>query len=195
MLFMLSTNPSHSSVRRQSKWLAAEARRAVSHLIAMGHRDIALIHGMPGAAINLRRLGYEQAMSEAGLEVTPGHIFTSNSLYNLEEPIAAFLKRRNFSAAFAVDATMMFQLHYACKSRNIKIPDELSVICFDDMNNFSRQVGIGISEVKMPLEHMGELAAGYILARLSDPHSHTVMRKIMTADIVIRESCKIINRR
>lgn len=173
----------------------AEARRAVSHLIAMGHRDIALIYGMPGAAIDLRRLGYEQAMNEAGLHVTPGHIFTSNSLYNLEEPIAAFLERRNFSAAFAVDATMMFQLHYACKSRNISIPDDLSVICFDDMDTFSRQIGLGISEVKMPLEHMGELAAGHILARLSDPHSRKPMKKLIHADIVIRESCKIINRR
>ena len=168
-----------------------EAERATRHLIAMGHKRIGVIYGVNKAPMTQRRIGVENAMRAAGLELGQEAIFTSDRLYNIEKEIGEYLSKNNFTAVFAIDALMMFQLYYACKTYGISIPEDISVICFDDMEKFSRQIGLGVSYIKMPLENMGETAAEYIISRLTNMQTETI-RKIIPADIVIKESCKII---
>ncbi|MBN2641707.1 MAG: GntR family transcriptional regulator [Victivallales bacterium] len=168
-----------------------EAERATEHLIAMGHKRIGIIYGASGEASTPRKIGIENAMRAAGIEFGEDAIFYSDRIYHLEKEICEYLSKNNFTAVFAVNATMMFQLYYACKTCGINIAKDISVMCFDDMELFSNQIGLGISYVKMPLENMGETAAEYIVSRLNNTKNEPI-RKIVTADIVIKESCKII---
>ena len=115
----------------------AAARTAVSHLIAQGHRKIAVLGGPTTSyPSRMRRLGAQDAKEEAGLTYADRHY----GLYNNEYESANHAKnsqqarRAEITALFAMSDVIAFGAIRALVSAGFRVPEDISVIGFDGIS-------------------------------------------------------------
>ncbi|WP_347905289.1 LacI family DNA-binding transcriptional regulator [Pseudomonas purpurea] len=161
---------------------------ATRHLLELGHRDIAYIGGPAHTSVAQMRLaGYCRALKEAGVEVPHGRMlesdFTSTGGYSAA---ATLLAHTPPSAIFAGNDLLGIGVLRAAAERNIRVPSELSVIGFDDIQ-MSRYVYPALTTVGQSILQLGEMAAEVLLRRIAAPERATDQR-IVTPSIVLRES-------
>jgi LacI family transcriptional regulator, galactose operon repressor len=166
---------------------ASGAEQAIEHLLDLGHRRIAAITGPPGwVATEERREAYRAALAGAGIQfepaleleadfdIEPGAQATA-VLLELDPPPTAIFA---FSDMIAIGAMR------TARSRGIRIPDELSIVGFDD-SAFAPVVEPALTTVRQPLAEMGTTAVD-LLVRLMrqetvdtlhlEPLTHLVVR-------------------
>ncbi|CAI8869898.1 MULTISPECIES: LacI family DNA-binding transcriptional regulator [unclassified Pseudomonas] len=161
---------------------------ATRHLLELGHRDIATIGGPASTSVAQMRLaGYCRALKEAGVEVRPERMlesdFTSTGGYSAA---AILLEGNPPSAIFAGNDMIGIGVLRAAAERNVRVPSELSVIGFDDIQ-MSRYVYPALTTVGQSILQLGEMAAEVLLRRIATPNLGTDQR-IVTPSIVLRES-------
>ena len=112
----------------------AAAKAAVSHLIAQGHRKIAVLGG-PATSFpsRMRRLGAQDAMEDAGLVFDDKLYGLCNydfeSAYHAMNSLLA--RRAEFTALFAMSDVIAFGAIRALVSAGMRVPEDVSVIGFD----------------------------------------------------------------
>ena len=112
----------------------AAAKAAVSHLIAQGHRKIAVLGG-PATSFpsRMRRLGAQDAMEDAGLVLDDKLYGLCNydfeSAYHAMNSLLA--RRAEFTALFAMSDVIAFGAIRALVSAGMRVPEDVSVIGFD----------------------------------------------------------------
>ncbi|ANJ55332.1 LacI family transcriptional regulator [Pseudomonas silesiensis] len=161
---------------------------ATRHLLELGHRDIATIGGPANTSVAQMRLaGYCRALQEAGVTVPRERMlesdFTSTGGY---DAAAILLAKNPPSAIFAGNDMIGIGVLRAAAERNIRVPTELSVIGFDDIQ-ISRYVYPALTTVGQSILQLGEMAAEVLLRRIATPAMATDQR-IVTPSIVLRES-------
>lgn len=161
---------------------------ATRHLLELGHRDIACIGGPAYTSVAQMRLaGYCRALKEAGVQVPQERMlesdFTSTGGYSAA---ARLLESNPPSAIFAGNDMIGIGVLRAAAERNIRVPSELSVIGFDDIQ-MSRYVYPALTTVGQSILELGEMAAQVLLRRIATPELATDQR-IVTPSIVLRES-------
>ncbi|MNB59125.1 HTH-type transcriptional repressor PurR [compost metagenome] len=161
---------------------------ATRHLLELGHRDIATIGGPASTSVAQMRLaGYCRALKEAGVDVRQERMlesdFTSTGGYNAA---AILLESNPPSAIFAGNDMIGIGVLRAAAERNVRVPSELSVIGFDDIQ-MSRYVYPALTTVGQSILQLGEMAAEVLLRRIATPNLGTDQR-IVTPSIVLRES-------
>jgi len=161
---------------------------ATRHLLELGHRDIATIGGPASTSVaQMRQAGFARALKEAGVEVAPSRMlesdFTSTGGYNAA---SILLERTPPSAIFAGNDMIGIGVLRAAAERNVRVPAELSVIGFDDIQ-MSRYVYPALTTVGQSILQLGEMAAEVLLRRIATPDLATDQR-IVTPSIVLRES-------
>ena len=161
---------------------------ATRHLLELGHRDIATIGGTSSTSVaQMRQAGFCRALQEAGITVRPERMlesdFTSTGGYNAA---AILLEGNPPSAIFAGNDMIGIGVLRAAAERNVRVPSELSVIGFDDIQ-MSRYVYPALTTVGQSILQLGEMAAEVLLRRIATPSLVTDQR-IVTPSIVLRES-------
>jgi LacI family transcriptional regulator len=161
---------------------------ATRHLLELGHRDIATISGPAITSVAQMRLaGFCRALAEAGISVATERMlesdFTSTGGYSAA---ATLLEQNPPSAIFAANDMIGIGVLRAAAERNIRVPTDLSVIGFDDIQ-ISRYVYPALTTVGQSILQLGEMAAGVLLRRIATPSLATEQR-IVTPSIVMRES-------
>ena len=136
-------------------------REATLHLIAQGHRLIGLIEGPDGfRSARERRLGFEDALKAAGLTLPRSLIAGGN--YTFETGVTAANRLLDLSprptAIFASNDEMAAGIVFAARERGITIPDELSVIGFDD-TPIAAHIWPPLTTVRWPIVSMARAAA------------------------------------
>ncbi len=112
-------------------------REAVQHLAALGHRDISFITGpLTLNVARLRRTAYIASMAEIGVDDTKSHIIEGN--HTMEGGFAAALQLFNrahlpTAVLCSNDMTAIGVLH-AVSSRGLRVPDDISIVGFDDIH-------------------------------------------------------------
>ena len=150
--------------------VASNDREAVAvatrHLIETGHRRIGLVegpHGFRSAAE--RRAGFEQAMSEAGLKVPRSLI--AGGTYRFDSGIAAGDRLLDVTprptAIVSSNDEMAAGVMHAARQRGMRIPDDLSVIGFDD-TAIASHIWPPLTTVRWPIIPMARAAAAKLLA-------------------------------
>jgi LacI family transcriptional regulator len=167
----------------------AGGRSATEHLVSLGHRRIGLIAGPKHLLCSRARLdGYRAALEAAGIEVDEKLIQQGDfmhesgfagggALLDLPEPPTAI---------FASSDTMALGVYEAARRRGLRVPDDLSVIGFDDLPE-SRWASPPLSTVRQPLVEMGGLAARTAL-RLAQGEKVQTPRVELATDLVVRDS-------
>jgi len=166
------------------------AYTAVRHLIDLGHRRIGHISNAPLSYTSSRdRLaGYRQALAEAGIAFDPALVhegaFTDGSsvepmhrLLDLAEPPTAVFIGSDVVALGALDA-----IH----SRGLRIPDDISVIGFDDVA-LGRYLRPKLTTVRLPAYDLGRKASEMILSIINGDPLDTVQVRLPT-QLVVRDS-------
>lgn len=109
---------------------------ATKYLLDMGHTDIVYIHGIPNRLASIERLqGYKKALQDSGQEVIPEHILQGDFSDNTAEKlINDFVTKKHLpSAIFAINDMSAIGAIRALKKKDINIPDDVSVVGFDDL--------------------------------------------------------------
>lgn len=146
------------------------AKIAVEHLIERGHTKIATISGaIDSVPAHKRLLGYQTSLMESNIPFLPEYFVTSNwhyedgyrcceRLMSLPEPPTAIFVMSDLMAYGA--------MNYA-HDHNLRIPEELAIIGFDDLES-SQTSHPTLSSVHVPLFEMGKYAADSLIKLISD---------------------------
>jgi LacI family transcriptional regulator len=168
------------------------SQAATQHLIQLGHRRIGFIGGDIHQSSNHDRFrGYQAALHAAGIPEDSALVrvgttrgtwgeTAANELLSLPQPPTAL-----YAASNAIMAGVMKSLH----QRQICIPEQLSLICFDDLDWFSYATP-PISAIATSHERIAESAVELLLRRIKAPfNSESQPIQIQVAfDLVIRGS-------
>ncbi|WP_212992787.1 LacI family DNA-binding transcriptional regulator [Actinoplanes auranticolor] len=153
--------PSVSAANRRGAFAAAR------HLLDLGHRRIAVISGPLDRLCARERLaGVRSALAAGGTPLDesllrPGIWFSfedgrthAAELLRLDEPPTAVLCGNDLQA---------FGVYEAARQAGVRIPDELSVVGFDDIS-YGGWCGPPLTTVRQPITEMGATAARLLLA-------------------------------
>ena len=164
------------------------AEDAVNHLLEFGHKRIAYINGPASSPLSKDRLkGYRRALKSAGISVenelltrgdySPGSGYLcAHQLLALDHPPTAI---------FTASDPMAIGVMRAASERRYKIPEQLSLVGFDDIR-FAEFMTPGLTTIHQPRELIGSTAMELLLQLLdgTTPQHDTVLQH----ELVIRES-------
>ena len=169
---------------------------ATEHLIALGHRRIGIITGPLHLMTSRARLaGYREALERAGIPVDPALICEGTYLlgdgvvqtdYLLNQPDPP-------TAIFAGNDAQAAGVYQALYQRNIRIPDEMSVIGFDDVM-YTAQMAPPLTTIRQPLVEIGKMAANMLLRLIAGQQIESNHVELSTSLVVQigRASCREI---
>lgn len=107
---------------------------ATRHLINYGHTRIGCITGPKGLPAGQERLrGYQAALSESGIPYQEALVYFGKYDIRTGQEALSFLLGQNVSAVFAFADIIAIGLYKQASIYNIRIPDDLSVVGFDDI--------------------------------------------------------------
>ena len=133
---------------------------ATQHLLELGHRRIAFLGGHPLAACNEARMhGYRAALERIGVPVRSEYVRSSHFMYvNGVEGGAALLGLPvPPTAIFAASDEIAVGVMEAARARGLRIPDDLSIVGFDD-TQLARMASPPLTTVRQPLTEMARVA-------------------------------------
>ena len=164
----------------------AAAARAVSHLIALGHRRIGLVAGPEGSAIaQQRELGYLDAIADHDLDRGPALVAAGD--FGFTSGLAAGHLLLEVSprptAIFAINDAMGAGVLHAARARAILVPDALSVVGFED-TPLAAQLCPPLTTVHLPVAAMARTAA----VKLLNPDIAAQQRTQFALELVSRGS-------
>ena len=167
------------------------AYQATKYLLDMGHRDIAhitapVVYQETVNDIQKRYEGYQQALRDVGLEPDPrlvveGNLQQQSGVLAVEMLLS---RGRPFSAIFSANDQMAFGARLALYRRGIRVPEDVSLMGFDDESSAAYMVP-PLTTARQPSVQMGQVAAQAILNMIngSSPDLPT-----FEAELIIRES-------
>jgi DNA-binding LacI/PurR family transcriptional regulator len=159
------------------------AKLAVSHLIELGHRRIFHLAAPTSDGYRGRRRGFIRTMKAAGLH--PEILISDYSRTDATRVIGPVLDSpERPTAVFAHNDQTALGVLDALHSRGIRVPEEMSVIGYDN-TSASRPPGIALTTVDLHGEELGRRAAEIALARMADPDAPP-MEQIFKPSLVVR---------
>lgn len=175
------------AVMSAANW--AGARRATEYLIGLGHTRIGVITGPIGACASVDRLaGYHSALHGAGLPSVPEYVragdFAVDSGRDAARQLLALPSAP--TAIFAMNDNMAIGALHAARERGIPVPEELSIVGFDDVDA-AAIVTPALTTISQPLQEMGRLAIT-VLYRQIDGQPLDANRIELSTKLVVRDS-------
>jgi LacI family transcriptional regulator, galactose operon repressor len=165
------------------------AREATQHLLKLGHRRIAAITGPRGWVADEERLnGYHAALASYGVVPDPqlepesdfqkgGGYQSALELFDLDDPPTAI---------FAFNDPMAIGALRAARERGLRVPEEVSIIGFDDAGVAEHTIP-ALTTVRQPLAEMGRMAVSLLLRQL-DQQRLEALRVELATKLVVRAS-------
>ncbi|MGF6947649.1 LacI family repressor for deo operon, udp, cdd, tsx, nupC, and nupG [Neobacillus sp. B4I6] len=170
----------------------SSARKATEYLINLNHKRIGHICGPLSVVVGRDRCkGFHQAMAKHGLSVDPSLVqegeFTFESGFNLmmkflslEEPPTAIFVGNDEMAMGAVKAA---------KSKGVRVPEDLSVVGFDDIK-FASIFEPALTTIAQPTFVMGQKAMHLLLRIINNEELDNKYQFILPDKLIVRDSCK-----
>jgi LacI family transcriptional regulator len=143
---------------------------AAEHLLALGHRRIAMVTGRPDLmSSQLREEGFRAALDAAGdgiesLQFVPGDYDPAIAAESARELLSAPAGSRPTAVFAANDATALATIDVA-RSLGLRVPEDLSVIGFDNVPDAAMSEP-GLTTIEQPIREMGRRAAQLLVERL-----------------------------
>ncbi len=149
-------------------------RTATAHLIALGHRRIALLNGLETLDFAIRRReGYSIALRDAGLNVDPALMRSSDmsepngyeaarDLLEIDKPPTAFV---------ASSMVLALGVKRAIEEKGLKMGKDVSVICYDDDISYLPNAGATplFTAMRSSVRDAGARCATLLIERLKKP--------------------------
>lgn len=175
---------------------------ATKYLIGLGHKRIACISGPSPITPSAQRVaGYKRALQEAGIDFEPSMVILGDFRYQsgikVMQEFLSFPKLP--TAVFACNDMMALGAIQAIYNEGMKIPDDISVIGFDNIP-FSKTIYPTLTTMAQPVYEMAELAIELLIDRIKFQRQRTKViekkpnykRIVLEAKLIERNSCKAI---
>lgn len=171
-------------------------RFGVAHLLALGHKDVALLSGPSRhSTAKERDRGYEEAMRAAGLPLRSEYIhradFREGGGYDGMRALMALPRRP--TAVFVANNLMTLGAFRALHEARIRIPDEVAIVGFDDMP-WATSLNPPLTVVSQPSQEIGSSSAELLLDRIARP-DRAIRHLILETTLVVRASCGALSHR
>jgi LacI family transcriptional regulator len=165
------------------------ATQATQHLLALGHRRIGVIGGPRGWLATEERLrGHQAALAGAGVLPDPALVRYAEFRIDGGHQAAADLLSLPDppTAIFAFNDSMAIGAMRAAAGRGLRVPDDISVVGFDDTIEASITVP-ALTTVRQPLAELGRTAVSLLLRQIENRHLEPLRIELATR-LVIRDS-------
>lgn len=169
---------------------------ATDYLIKLGHRKIAFLCDKKNSIfIQDRKKGYISSLIEYGLPFNENYYLQKdlNTLKDIEDIKNIFLSNEAPTAVIAIDDIVALSLEKIFKEVNIKIPDDVSIISFNN-SLLSKLTKPQLTCIDINNYQLGEESACQIIKYLQN--TKMIPTKIIVPHTIIeRESCKNIKKK
>jgi LacI family transcriptional regulator len=168
---------------------AAGAKEATEHLLSLGHRRIGAITGEVGWAATEERLhGFRAALSEYDLLPDPSLVVSADwqIMGGYEAAVKLLGRPDRPTAIFAFNDNMAVGVFQAARLYGIRVPDDLSIVGFDDLEE-AQIVDPALTTVRQPLAELGRMGAS-LLIRLIDRQRLEALRVELATKLIVRGS-------
>jgi LacI family transcriptional regulator len=169
------------------------AELAISHLHELGHSRIAMMKGpemIPDS--EFRWSAILETAQRYGLDTgpelllrIPAHGGSPESGYHSVKELLS--RGTTFTAVFCFNDIAAIGAIRALKDAGLRVPEDVSVIGFDDILGASYHTP-SITTVRQPLEEMGREGARILLDRIAHPDREFATEVVLQPRLIVRES-------
>jgi LacI family transcriptional regulator len=167
----------------------AASSDAVERLIALGHRRIALMCGV--TLVNdraaQRLAAYRDALGRYRIAFDPALVFERP--FEAGEGSLALDRLLDLpappTAVFCANDILAMGALFACQRRGVRVPEELSIVGFDDLP-IAATTWPPLSTVHVPAAEMGRMVAGGVLSALDS--GEAIRSQVIRTEFVQRDS-------
>lgn len=163
------------------------AYTAVRYLNSLGHERIGYVGaGSRSKSNNYRLQGYIKALQTAGIEFDSRLVYSTAAETNLAKGETSLrqLTEAGATAIFCYNDMTAIGVMSACRKYNIRVPDQLSIIGFDDIE-FAEYTVPPLTTIRQPRLLLGQRATEMLHKLL---HEEAVASEILLGELVIRET-------
>jgi DNA-binding LacI/PurR family transcriptional regulator len=171
---------------------AQGARLAVQHLLDLGHTEIAEISGpLLNYDAQDRHEGWLVTLKENGIE--PGLSFDGG--FTIEGGYEAMNRLldtgAHFTAVFIGNDSMAMGAHTALREHGLRVPDDVSMVSFDDLPESAHFVP-GLTTIRQDFLLLGRLATEYLVSLIEAPDT-PIHQRVLQPKLIVRESTRPID--
>lgn len=170
---------------------------AVTHLIQKGYQKIAFVYNnLAMIQMKERKRAFSDTLKKAGIKISPELVLKVPIKDNRQEQVH---KIKTFLEAAKPEA-VLFAANYlgvqgleAIHKLQLKIPDDIGVICFDDHELFSLHQP-AITVVQQPVQELAKTAVAILMAKLGHEETTSKESAELQATFIERQSTTYKNR-
>lgn len=162
---------------------------AGKHLLKLGHTEIIFLSGPLKSNTSINRLnGYKKALHEFNIDLKEEYILEGyyRSEWGYEATMDLLNKDKKFTALFCANDLIAIGAIKALKEKNIKIPQEISIVGFDDIY-MARLIDPELTTIKQPNYEMGYKSVEILINILEDKKENNKNINLKP-ELVIRKS-------
>lgn len=166
----------------------------INLLIRHGHRKIGFLNGPPKNSLNIERYsGYKKSLEAANIKINNQYYFEGD--YESISGVRAaqyFMTLKDLpTAIFCASDEMAIGLIYELQVQGIKVPQDISVVGFDDID-FSSKILPALTTIAQDAETIGYKATEALFARINAEKTYTQWPLEIPHKIIERDSHKTI---
>ncbi len=164
---------------------------AVEYLISMGHSRIACVTGPLGPKLNEERFnGYKRALENNKISFDKHLVYEGDFKYQSGFAAVDKLMKYKPTAIFCHNDLMAYGCMAALKNKKIRIPEDISIVGFDDVF-YSSIMEMPLTTVHQPVHDLGEKAAEILLEEICTP-DRKKQSILLEPILVVRNTVKMI---
>ncbi|WP_169083531.1 GntR family transcriptional regulator [Paenibacillus sp. PL91] len=183
----------------ETNYIAADGRLgtslAVDYLWELGHREIAICSDSPLQTITVQERidGYMNALKNKGALINPAHMITGFQVGSLKDaekhPLFRYIRNRMATAYITLNGRLGVQIYQMARQAGLQVPDDLSIISFDDPTSIVEELGI-FTHIKQFEYDMGYRAAQTLLGIVEDgaERSGKYTKTLIQPELVIKQT-------
>jgi LacI family transcriptional regulator len=165
---------------------------ATRHLLELGHRRIAFVSGpLSIRQYTERRRGARRAIKMAGLdpnEVMSDILIAAQNASSGEQCVETLLAQMpQASAIFCANDLLALGVMRGLGQRGIKIPDDIALIGYDDVE-FASMLSPALTSIRQPKYQLGHAAAELLLHEITETEKHQHTQIMYQPELIVRAS-------
>ena len=166
------------------------AHALVEHLVALGHRRIAVLSGPADVSVSQARVdGLRDVLGESGIDADERLLFfgqfTFESGYAMTK--AALAVQPPPTAIFAANNFIAIGALRALYDAGLRVPEDMSIVSFDDLPYTQRREPL-LTVAVQATQQLGEVATRRLLQRISEPEITECEEIVLPTTLIVRSS-------